>query len=507
ATGAQLVEHPAIAAGGVRRTGDEIAVEQRCRWNQGGADDSLGRWFYEEPAADGLVRQLAAIVAAFPPRLLWDRRVRADDDERSEAAAGMRPDVRSPCFDDDDDEHGVALRAACAALDDGGDPPSWRELAASMTRWPEYPDARKWQERRVGLIARLLTDFRAWARGGAPSALLAQSGLACRFSAPGSTWRIALAALEVNRGTGPDRMTGSALSQAEITPGTAGLGFARQDRTVRIRDVIEFQDSEGIYLSWRLECVHEQDGFSHVLDHREAAGLDDVVGGCFELFDQFTVERHNLSSQGQADQSVERFAVRLGFLPTILDSGEFVLVAPRFELSDRFTVPADLGDLLVYRIAAIDTLGNSSQVVEHLTYRRNLTAPPAPAEATVGYELDLGPSGVVREQVSIEVTPSREMPSWAGGPVRYELWARSLALGAGFLGIDARLDESAQRGERTVVEPRGLAFVGATTDRLVLAAAELERFAPGRAHELWVRAVSVEGSASRLVRCVHSAHL
>jgi len=533
----------------------------------------LGDWFFEKPVVYDELRVIEAIVddLRYRPELLTDWRVRAEHgDQDNASAAGVRPDVRLPQFGDDDELYDLALEDAFGQSAD--DAISWDRIALGMTRWlsedrskpfrdyvdgmfsqapagggttPKaaapvertYAAAAQLRRNRSALVARLLMEFRDWALGtapdGKPGPLLTACGLALDGKvdpAHAADWSFDVVSLTVHRGYDGEPATGaggaarqavhrlvadpagSQLRDAHIAPQQGGLGFQRARHQYRIRDILEFQDRDGLHLSWLLECIDDQ-GVSAVMSPEELSGLVHRDSQ-FEHFDHYEVERVNVSQQardGQQAGSVVEFSLRPGFVPSFLDLGagdhKFFLVAPRFEFSDHFAAPAAVGDLLVYRLTALDVFGNRSQTTEYLSYRKRLDPPSPPESVLVAYTADLTATAVASERIEITVAPSRDAAGMAGA-VRHEIWTRPRPIADG--GYYATGDDTAEiaSDDNPTIDPRGMTRVGdlppgATSLVLV----DLAGFRPGTVYEFHARAVSPDGNASRLVRSRQTAHI
>jgi hypothetical protein len=546
---AALVEHLGNTAGAANSTG-RLEVDFNCPWNQTirtptpGEEARLGDWFYESQVVQSELRQIDAILAdpRYQPELLTDWRVRAEKDAQADDAAssGLRPDVRSPYFASDGDLYDLALEEARG--ENPGDTLSWPRIALGMTGWAEqvsdefltevdlnrdddnfkerlFAAAERLNGNRSTLVARLLHEFRNWALNEDSNPLidlLTHSGLAFKFetTSPDSDWQISVDSLKVNRGNGViDTIESSQIEQATVQEGDGGLGFARTGYRYRVRDFLEFQDPDGIHFSWQLECIDPSNEV-HTMTPEEMSGLV-TKGSCFEYFDHYEVERINLSSQDDGEGRIARFEVQPAFIPSLLDLGagqkKFFLVVPRFELSDQFQTPAAIGDLLLYRIMAVDVFGNRSQTTEYLTSRKQLNPPPPPDSGRAAYEVKLTSTGVEKEELTLSVQPASEMVTWSGSPVSYEIWANSLPIASGgYYGLGNDADEQNREGDdQPVINPRGMTLIRTLTaiTEAVLTSDDLSALGYGQVHEFYVRAVSREGNASRLVRCSHGTRV
>ncbi|MBK8256403.1 MAG: hypothetical protein IPK82_27510 [Polyangiaceae bacterium] len=506
----------------------------------------------------------------YRPELLIDRRARAEKGSEDGAGSeGVRPDVRSPQFSHDDGFYDLALREAFGYAED--DTLSWERIALGMTVWAEssaggpfgdyverafrrddteaeegvspkaqspverrYATLEQLRRNRSGLLTRLLHEFRGWALGLSehPIPLLTASGLAFEFAPKKEGWLLEVTSLSIQRAySGQSRAPArpgvgvrpaiqrlvadgaeTQLRHARIRPSTGGLGFRRAGVQYRIRDILELQDRNGIHFSWLLECIDAQ-GRARVMSPEELSGLA-TNDGSFEYFDHYSVVRSNLSQQareGEQGASVEERKVRPGFIPSFVDLGagltRFFLVAPRFELSDLFATPAAVGDLLLYRFAAVDVFGNRSQTIEYLTYRKQLEPPPPPDSALASYSAALSRL-TAEEQITVSVRPAGGAAGWVGGEVIYEVWVRPLPLAqGGYYGLGDDAGEVLGQG-RPSVEPRGMMRVGSVTaEKPEITLHDLQAFRYGTLFEFHVRAVSADGNASRLVRCHHVTHL
>jgi len=520
----------------------------------------LGDWFFEESIVYETMRLMEAILSQpnYRPELLVDWRVRAEKAAQDNAeATGTRPDVRSPQFTNDGGLYDLALEEAFGYTKD--DTVSWERIALGMTRWltddrsaafrnyvetklfgkdqPEtdqeitskaelleermYAAAEQLRRNRSGLVARLLNEFRGWALGldTKPGPLLSASGLAFEFK-PDTTakdWQIDVLSLTTNRSFGTTNATHrliadkeeTQLRNASITPLTGGLGFRRIGYQYRIRDILEFQDKDGIHFSWLFECM-DNELEPHTMSYEELSGLvtQDIY---FEYFDHYSVERINVSQQAQTGNQAENVTqvnVRPGFVPSFLDLGagarKFFLVAPRFDFSDLFATPAAVGDLLLYRFTAVDVFGNRSQTIEYLTYRKQLEPPPPPDSAEMLYTVGLSEQAVNSEQITISVKPGNNLDGWAGGAIHHELWARALPIASGgYYGLGDDAGEVVSEN-RPIVDPRGMMLVDVLEPNITNSViTNLDPFRYGTLYEFYVRAVSTDGNASRLMRCQH----
>lgn len=564
--GVELVGTPA-PGGGSAQAGPELRFHHRCDWNavttvttvdESGKEArqsvSHGDWYYEQEPVKMELRRIAAILGkpGYRPELLADWRVRAEKDAgENTASSGIRPDVRSPNFAADGGLYETALEEAFGYDED--DSFSWRQIAVAKTRWTEeimdnpavleflvgkenlddfnnktpgekrkilLKNIEHLGEKRCSLITRLFEEFRHWT-GEDPVnpddpatglELLGLSGLAFKFKVTGQDWSIDLKSLQVNEGYGNSyTLTADGISQAHVTGDTPGPGFSARGYCYNLRDLVEFQDKDGIHFSWQMECL-DQDNNSHILTDEQAAGLapqDDY----FEYFDHYSVERINYSTRDDAKRMV-RWEIKPAFVPALVDLGKeeksFFLLVSRFDFSDLFQEPADVGDFLVYRFTAIDVFGNRSRTIEYAATRKQFQLPPPPDKGHILYEAVLTDQAVVSEQLTVSVRPAVEMTHWTGSPVRYEVWARSFSIAAGgYFGLGDDAGETSRAGDREpVIDPRGMTLIGVTTgENIAPAETDLERLGYGKVHEFYVRAVTSEGNASRLVRCEHISRI
>ncbi|MDH5652985.1 MAG: hypothetical protein OEZ39_14105 [Gammaproteobacteria bacterium] len=524
-----------------------IEASYRCPWNNSvhspglekendhAPDIRLGDILYEPEAVKEQLKVIQTILEDdhYRPELLTDWRVRAEK-EATDNAPGIRPDVRSPQFSADGSFYDMALEEAFGY---GEDNLSWHRIALGLTRWPQevlnneafldfvcekgedgaylnineetiIGGAERLSSNRASLVNMLLDEFRDWAVNGTTpeDGLLFQSGLAFQFESASSDWEIKATHIEANQGFGVKHSLSCANAQIEnfhITPGAGGIGFRRNEYRYRIKDILEFQESSGIHFSWILECL-DPDNVSSIMTHEELSGLGQK--GHFEYFHHYEIERINLTRDSRSENTDVHFKVSIAYIPSLLDIGagqaEFFICAPRFEFSDLFESPADIGDLLLYRITAVDVFGNRSQTAEYITARKQLAAPPPPNKGSVAYTVRLSTESIEEETLDIQIEAG-DLAAWSDEPVYHEIWVRSFPLAqSGFYGLGDDLeDDPDDIDNEPLLEPKGMSLVSAMQENSLQGGNELvEKLARGFVYEFYVRTVSASGNASRLVR-------
>lgn len=490
-------------------------------------------WMAEE------LRLVQAILedARYRPGLMTDWRVRAED-ARAHAdrgAAGLPPDVRSSEFSAEDSLYDLLLEQASAPRE----ALSWTQIAVGLSRWREHFLQRdggqiaeevlapepgepavdpalallravdRWDREQSGLSIGLLQAFRDWllTPTQAPAPLLAHAGVAFKLPRTGGAWSLTLSNATVRTRAGADGLdvaTPVTIEGGALTGADGGLGFGDPRRSYRVSELIELQNPEGLAFSWLLECVDENQARA-VMSPEVACGL--ASDARFAFFDHFEVVRTNLSRDEAPAAPVK---VRPGFLPVLAELGgaapAFRLLAPRFELTDSLEGVASPGEVLLYRITAIDTFAQRSLTLEHVTTRRELAPPPAPRAALADYSVRLTATAVEQERLLVTL---REP---AAG-LRHELYLRSYPLGSGgYYGFGDNVDDDpSQVIQASATDPVGMVLVATLLPGVGEVAPALDTpsapsaLAYGHLHELYVRAVSAEGATSRLVRCEHRA--
>lgn len=503
--------------------------------SQGGSQ-VLGDRFGEAEWMSDELRLIQAILddSRYRPRLLADWRVRSEHPRghADRAAEGLRPDVRSPAFSAEDSLYDQLLEEACSP----NEALSWPGIAVGLTTWRSHFLARdggqiaeelladnatdpptdpqlallraveRWTRDRNTLAAELLRAFRDWiaAPVSPPPSLLAHAGVAFKFPRTGGAWSIHFSDASVRTTRdGSATLVPVTVEGDPLTSSAGGLGFGDPRRSYRVRDVLELQSAEDVSFSWRLECTDEQQQVL-VLTQEMMAGL--VEEPRFQFFDHYEIVRTNLSRDEAPAPAIK---VRPGFIPVLADLGgasqTFRLLAPRFDLTDKLQGVAAPGDVLLYRITAVDTFGQRSLAIEHVTTRRDLRTPEAPRRVDAEYAVRLSPTGVTEESVTLalrDLTPG----------VRHEVWARSHPIGAGgYFGFGDEVDDDPSTVlTSSATDPQGMSLVASLLPgvaALTLTGASLGALSPGQLHELYVRAVSAEGAVSRLRRCEHAARI
>lgn len=487
-------------------------------------------WMAEE------MRLIQAILAdeRYRPELVSDWRVRAEHagSQPDAAAAGQRPDVRSPAFSAEDSLYDLLLEQACSPHESL----SWPSIAVGLTTWRDHFLARddgqtaaelladnatvpptspelallravdRWCRDRSALAAELLRAFRAWlaAPTAPPPSLLAHAGVAFKFPRTSGPWSLQFDGMSVRTyrdgaaALEPVTVEGGPLSSA-----AGGLGFGDLRRSYRVRDVVELQSAEDVSFSWHLECTDEQQQ-RHTLSPEVMSGL--VEDPRFAFFDHYEVVRLNLSRDEAPSPPI---VARPGFIPVLAELGgdqpAFRLLAPRFDFTDKLEGIAAPGDLLLYRVTAIDTFGQRSLTTEHVTTRRDLRTPAPPRRAELEYAVRLSPTAIVEERVTLALSD-------ASPTVRHEVWARAHPLGAGgYFGFGDDVDETpASAVAGSAADPQGMSLVASLPPGTAAATWSGEQLAllpAGQLLELYVRAVSAEGASSKLLRCEHTTRV
>ncbi|NOQ27977.1 MAG: hypothetical protein GQ564_21650 [Bacteroidales bacterium] len=555
----------------------QISVE--IPWNNkvtlDGESFPVGNLFFEPKGVQEEHKLIDQITEdpALMPELIADWRVRSEEGAKDgmNDDLELRPDVRSPKFSADDSLYDMVLEEACNKQKD--DALSWQALCLAQTRWTEEITSRdevmsymfgdnytsdlpesylesdtpndkknkiyarrkyllKGMENmkgiRGGLISTLIHQFQQWTNtdsGINDLDILKNSGLALKFDIQEGyedNFNIDLKSLKINLGNNRfQEVNKSQIVNGQITPDDSGIGFNRDGTKYRIKNLLEFQDQQGIYFSWEFECATD-DGEVYDMSEGEASGLQEESKH-FEFFNHYEVERTNLSNSTESNDFYT-WKVKPGYLPAMVDIGSgnrnFYLAVPRFEFLDIYeaskTLESDaegnlppqapeVGDQLIYSITAIDIFGNRSDKLEFLTTRKHLEPPPAPKKGIVHYEVDLSPNVVDNEQFSVTIEPSQEMSTWTGSTVRYEIWSQSLPLSTtGYYGLGDDLDDLGDGDDNPIVSPKGMQLIGIINDEnKEYISIDLSVLSFGQVHAFYVRAISSEGNASRLIRCEH----
>ncbi len=483
------------------------------------------------------------------PELITDWRVRTEEGARDgmDDDLEVRPDVRSPKFSADGSIYDLALEEAFKYGQD--DIYSWQALTIAQTRWTEEvmnkPDVMEYMlgqgyeldevdledEKQVYSRRKLLLDglenMRSIRSGLSGTLLrhynrllnsdiameelevLATSGLAYRFKITDEDkFSLKVHSLKIDRGYGKTQsVKANQIEQGSIDQDHFGVGFEKEGVNYRLKDLLEFQDQQGIHFSWELESS-TADGEIKLMTEREASGLLEEHKD-FEYFDHYLVERSNLSSESK-EEGYTRWEAKPGFVPAMVDIGDgnrnFYLVVPRFDFSDMFQVPVAVGDQLIYRFTAVDIFGNHSQTLEYLTTKKHLDAPPPPDKAGCAYEVELSATSIDQEHISIQITQSKEMLNWEGSAVRYEIWTHAKALSSGgYYGLGDDVEDVGDSDDQPIVSPKGMTLLGVIDHpEQALILDDLSAFAHGQVHTIYARSITKEGNASRLIRCEHS---
>lgn len=541
-------------------SGNTSTVKHRVPWNtevkiDGGEDTDqsfkLGNLYYETAEVQSehqLIDQLLED-ASLQPQLIIDWRVRTEEGAKDGMGDDLelRPDVRSPKFSADDSLYDLALEEAFKyELDDIF---SWRALTIAQTRWTEevinkpevmefmlgedynLPEVDVNDEKSVykrrkillnglenmssirgGLTGTLLREYKIFINSDTPLEeleVLNTSGLAYKFKISNEEkFSLKVNSIKIDQGYGKfQTVETSRIENGNIDHENFGIGFEKEGLQYRLRDLLEFQDQEGIHFSWELESDEEEEGVK-LMTEKEASGLQEE-NKYFEYFDHYLVERENLSSESQ-ETGYTKWEAKPGFVPALVDIGDgnrnFYLVVPRFDFSDMFQVPVAIGDQLLYRFTAVDVFGNHSQTLEYLTTKKHLDAPPPPDKAVCAYEIELLENSIDYEQLTIPITKSKEMANWEGSIVRYEIWAKSQSLSSGgYFGLGDDVEEEGGSDDNPVISPKGMQFIGTVNNPDVpFEVADPSNFNYGQVYTFYVRSISKEGNASRLIRCEHA---
>ncbi|MEP3390103.1 MAG: hypothetical protein ABJO02_18060, partial [Reichenbachiella sp.] len=342
--------------------------------------------------------------------------------------------------------------------------------------------------------------------------ILSSSGLAFKFKITNDKdFSLKVNSIKIDRGYAQTQyVKASQIVQGQVNNDNYGVGFEQEGYQFRLKDLLEFQDEQGIHFSWKLERTNEE-GQVELMTEKEASGLQED-NKYFEYFDHYLVERINLSSESK-DSELAKWEAQAGFVPAMVDIGDgnrnFYLVVPRFDFSDMFQQPAAVGDQLIYRFTAVDIFGQHSQTLEHLTSRKHLSPPPPPDKGICDYHLNITAQKVVEEFLTIAVSPSDEMLKWEGSQVRYEIWTKDQPLSSGgYYGLGDDVEDIGDSSENPIVSPKGMRKVATLTENELTARIDgLSDFPYGKVHTLFVRAISEEGNASRLIRCEHSTNI
>lgn len=380
--------------------------------------------------------------------------------------------------------------------------------------------------RRNGMLGNLIREYSTWVEASRRNEgvepveqgfHLKQSGLAFRFRIePGreEDFRIQFAKGIVN---GATPQTVKDIRGGTITPDTPELGFSRKDHTYRIIDLLEFQDENGIHFSWVFELITpDQEHIS--MTHRDASGLYVENEAWFEHFSHYRVERENLAGDNNDRNQVKTWEIKPAYVPAYvqtdvnpdgtLPNRKLFVVAPRFDFSDLFEEPTEVGDPLIYRITAVDVFGNTSHFTEWYTTRKELAPPPPPEKGKLEYTARLEP-GKAEESLRLHITPNRNLSEWDGGKLRYEIWTRSFPLTtSGFYGGGNDVGEEALNEGQSGNSTEGMTLVALLPEEVIEwsiadTQAALKQLEYGKVHAFFVRSVSRAGNASRLMRCEH----
>lgn len=545
--------------GDIDISGDTVKVDTKVDWNRlvkiRNADDEafkLGDLFYE-PLTVQKEHQLIDQVledTLLQPELIRDWRVRTEEGAKDgmNDDVELRKDVRSPKFSADGSIYDLALEEAFKYGKD--DLFSWQALALAQTKWtedvinkpevlefligqgnplepadpnqPKQVYARRKQlldgfenmrSIRGGLIGTLLGEYNTLINSSVTYEeleILAASGLALKLNIADETdFSLSVKSLKVNRGYGnEDIIKASKIHDGSFNNNSSEIGIDRE--RYRIKDLLEFQDEQGIHFSWELEGLNDE-GESIIMTERESSGLQEE-NKQFEYFDHFLVERQNLSSESQ-ETGYAKWEAKPGFVPSMLDIGDgnrnFYLVVPRFDFSDMFQVPADTGDQLLYRFTAVDIFGNYSETLEYLTSKKHLETPPPPDKIAANYQVDLDQKGSVNEQLALSLSESEQMANWSGSHVRYEIWASEQPLAAGgYYGLGDDVEDLGDGEDRPIVSPTGMTLIQ-TIDQAsdLITFTDLSQFSYGKVYTFYGRAITQEGNASRLIRSGHTVQI
>ncbi|WP_422362269.1 hypothetical protein [Reichenbachiella sp.] len=558
-----LTEGPGINSS---RQNGLLTLEKTIDWNQpmtekdeSGKEVPLGHLFYESVHVKEELRVIDRAIELNLPELLKDKRVRSDINERVEFDAGLRSDVRSPKFEKDT-LYDTVMETAFA--NEKGTDLSWEEVAVAHTDWcerivnndalmkmlfgakhEEIPrekpedaiEADHWKKSllekikilkssRSSIVSQMLEQFRSIALGvEANLELLERAGVFFAFNVEDDTKPItldvqSLTSFEtIRENQKVFKTVTEGLKNAVLDPKESGLGFAQNEFDYRIKDVLEFQDEEGLYFSWILECRDSENNIYDMTEVESSGVSQDVVeNDPFEFFDHYRIERINLSRNEDEDVVTSK-EVKPAYAPALQDMGaglmKFFLVVPRFEYVDLLNEPKDpevkaiekggtveIGDELLYRVMAVDVFGNRSQVTEIITERKRFTPPPVPANIRATYDIELIADGQPKETLDFTIQEADEVGQWEGA-ITYEIWTRSKTLFPGsFLGYGDVVAEHQDNEGESLLTTEGLRLV-ASTNTLNQSIDEhiIKQLSYGEAHTFYVRAVSEEGNASRLV--------
>lgn len=549
------------------KTETTVQLDIRVPWNepipqQGQPKkQKLGSLFYEPASVRREIELMDYIIEQYKPELIKDARVR----EQQHTSAGdvdKRPDVRSPKFPKEDSLYDWVLENGFQK--DKGTELNWQQIALAHTGWlerivsreefnylfdeevrnpPEKDPAKPekyqhWRKSvldkvnvikstRAGIVSSLLAEFRKWTLEELPAKpskealdellLLKHSGLAFRFKVMNikSPYRLHTKEFKVTTSEGTQTFDDTAISNNEVTEKNSGLGFAKEEFDYSIRDILEFQDGEGIHFSWILEC-RDADNTIFKMDEHLASGVgtDEQLKHFqhFEYFDHYLVQRINLSKNEKSDTIFSK-EIRPGFIPAFPEESEgkrkFYLVTPRFEFSDIFSSSdtsdnkTDIGDDLIYRFCAVDVFGVQSQVTELITSRKNLESPPPPEKGRIEYSVLLN-RNFISETITFHLERGKEILKWPREEISFELWyAASAILPFGYYGMtDPVTGNSRKKDSGPVINPEGMTRVTALDgDVFQFESKNLDSIAYGKAYTFYVRTVSKEGNASRLIRC------
>lgn len=536
-------------------SGPSITLDVAVPWNETlraatpeNPAEKVGSIFCEPATVRGHIEVIEHIINSYKPELIRDPRVR-EPQKKSANEADKRSDVRSPKFAVEDSLYDFVL--AKAVQKEKGTELTWQQIALGFTDWPEQMErmtefdylfgggrrgpkpanpvaAQHWRKdvldkintlssTRAGLVSQVLEEFRKWTLGSNLDTmpLLKHCGLAFRFSVvdTAASHRLTIKNIKVVTSIRTEMFDEHHIRNNVLTNEDSGLGFQRDDVDYSIRDVLEFQDEEGIHFSWKLECRDSNNTVFEMDEHlASGVGTEEQLKNFahFEFFDYFLVERINLS-KNETNQQVFTKKVKPGFLPSIVDDDtgqpKFYLIVPRFEFSDIFSssVNSDnnvgVGDDLIYRFSAVDVFGVPSQVTELITSRKNLAAPPPPKKGTLMYDTTLE-KDTISERLQLTIDRGEEVLGWSQDKISFEVWCDvSRILPFGFYGLsDPVTDEKTTNDP--IINPEGMQFMARfTTDRLEFDRDSLNKFQYGHAYVFYVRTISAEENASRLIRC------
>ncbi|MEO9966448.1 MAG: hypothetical protein ABJF11_11700 [Reichenbachiella sp.] len=545
----------------ITTSGKKRKVSTSLDWNKEVITDpsveeklEVGHLYYEPKSVQTEHKLIDQILEDpyLQPELMVDWRVRTEEGAKDglDDDIELRPDIRSPKFSAEGSIYDLALEEAFRYGKD--EIFSWQALTIAQTRWTEEivskpevleymlggdyslpainpdDDQQVFNRRkkllnglenmksiRNGVSGTLLRQFKTLINSETSYEsleVLANSGLAFKFKiSDEKNFSLKVNSIKIDQGYGQTQLVkGSQIGQGIINQDNYGVGFEQEGYQFRLKDLLEFQDEQGIHFSWELERTDDE-GHVELMTEKEASGLQEE-NKYFEYFDHYLVERINLSSESQESELV-KWEAQAGFVPAMVDIGDgnrnFYLVVPRFDFSDMFQQPAAVEDQLIYRFTAVDIFGQYSQTLEHLTSRKHLSPPPPPDKSTCDYQLMITAQGVEEELLKIAVSPSKEMLKWEGSPVRYEIWTKDQPLSSGgYYGLGDDVEDIGGSNDKPIVSPKGMRLVTTIYDPTSITTLDsLEDFSFGKVHTLFVRSISEEGNASRLIRCEHSTKI